>query len=146
MANMVYEVIGDLYLVVHRARPPSDEEWMDYLRSWKPHDMSRMRTLVFTDGGGPDAAQRKAANDALGGKASLTAVVSPSYVVRGVVTALSWFNPKIRAFGPDEAERAFAHVGMRSEQDIARTWARAQKLRVKLGDESLKSIVTRRAA
>src|SRR5262249_27181347 len=90
--DMVDPVRGDLFVVVHRAKPPTDEEWTDYLESWRPLDMGNMRTLVFTDGGGPNPAQRKAATEALGGKSSLTAVVSSSPLIRGIVTALGWFN------------------------------------------------------
>jgi hypothetical protein len=144
--NMVYAIRDDLFVVVHRARPPTDAEWTDYLDSWKPLDMSAMRTLVFTDGGGPNPAQRKAANAALAGKSSLTAVVSSSALVRGIVTALGWFNPKIKAFGPEDAEHAFAYLGIRTPEETTRTWLLVERLKTKLGDASLKSIVSRRAA
>jgi hypothetical protein len=146
MANMVHEIDGDLFVVVHRVTPPTDREWSDYLKSWHPLDMSRVRTLVFTDGGRPNTAQRAMANEALGGKASLTAVVSASPLVRGTVTALGWFNPKrvnpkIKAFSPEEADRAFDYLGVTTPSETARAWMLVEKLRAKLGDQTLKSIV-----
>ena len=141
MPTMVHERSTDLFVVIHPNRPPADDEWMTYLRSWSGHDMSRMRTLVFTDGGGPSASQRRLATEALGGKESLTAVVSSSSMVRGVVTALSWFNPKIKSFSPDEAQRAFEYLRIVAPEDIARTWILVERLRAKLGEKGLKSVV-----
>jgi hypothetical protein len=141
MPTMVHDRSADLFVVIHPNRPPADNEWLAYLRSWSGHDMSRMRTLVFTDGGGPSAAQRKLATEALGGKASLTAVVSSSPMVRGVVTALSWFNPKIKAFSPDEAHHAFEYLRIATSEEIARTWILVERLRAKLGEKDLRSVV-----
>jgi hypothetical protein len=145
MPSMVHEVCGDLFVVIHPATPPTEDEWMDYLRSWRPLDMARMRTIVFTDGGGPNAAQRKLANEALAGKPSLTAVVSSSQVVRGMVTALSWFNPKIKAFGPEEALEAFHYLGVRTPEEIARTWSLVERVRARLGDRQVRSVVRKAA-
>jgi hypothetical protein len=141
MPTMVHERSVDLFVVIHPNRPPSDDEWLAYLRSWSGHDMSRMRTLVFTDGGGPNASQRKLATEALAGKESMTAVVSSSSMVRGVVTALSWFNPKIKAFSPEEAPRAFDYLRIQTPEEIARTWILVERLRAKLGEKELKSVV-----
>jgi len=145
MPSMVHEISGDLFVVIHPATPPNDDDWMDYLRSWRPLDMTRMRTLVFTDGGGPNAAQRKLANDALGGKASLTAVVSASQLVRGMVTALSWFNPKIKAFAPEEALEAFHYLGVRTGAEVARTWLVVERVRARMGDKAIRSVIRRAA-
>ena len=138
--SMVHEIVGDLFLVIHRARPPRDAEWAQYLASWKPLDMARMRTLVFTDGGGPNSSQRRAANAALGGKPSLTAVVSSSPLVRGIVKSLSWFNPKIEAFQPEEAERAFRYLGARTPDQVRQIWEHVGRLCMRLGDVSLRSL------
>lgn len=145
MPSMVYEISGELFVVVHPDRPPTDDDWTAYIRSWHPLDMGRMRTLVFTDGGGPNAAQRKLANQALRGRSSLTAVVSSSPMVRGIVTALSWFNPKIKAFSPEEALEAFYYLGMRAPEEVARTWGLVDRVRARLGDERIRSVLRRAA-
>jgi hypothetical protein len=45
-----------------------------------------------------------------------TAVVTDKALVRGVVTAIRWFNPKICAFAPWEVREAFKFVGVRGDQ------------------------------
>ena len=146
MSNMVFEVVGDLFLVVHRAAPPSDSEWSAYLATWKGIDMARSRTLVFTDGGGPSTIQRKRANDLLRGQESTTAVVTSSALVRGIVVSLSWFNPKIRAFSPEEGVAAFRYLSVHEPDAIAGLWRKAEDLRERLGDPGLRSIAAPRAS
>lgn len=145
MRNMAFEIVGDLFIVIHNAKPPSDAEWASYLRSWQGRDMSKMRTLVFTAGGGPSTAQRKEANTALGGKPSVTSVVSDSAMVRGIVTALSWFNSEIKAFNPTESTEAFRHLGITHAGDIERLWAQAKKLQAGLAEGSLGPVPQRAA-
>ena len=69
-----------------------------------------MRTIVVTDGGGPSFAQRLRLNDVLKGRPVYTSVVSQSVFVRGIVSALRVFNPRIRCFPPESTEEAFQHV------------------------------------
>lgn len=136
----VKTVVGEVMLVAHTAKAPSDEEWKVYVEGVVTHDPARLRSLVFTDGGAPNSTQRRVLNEALGGKTSLGAVVSPSTMVRGVVTALSWFNPMIKAFAPGETDEAFRYLGVTDSSDIANLWREARKLRVQLGDDTLRSI------
>lgn len=140
MPNMVHEVVGDLFVVIHRAGPPSDAEWDAYIAPWREHDMALMRTLVFTDGGAPNTLQRKKANEILAGRQSLTAVISSSPLVRGIVTSLSWFNAKIKAFAPEHADEGFRHLGACTTEERTHLWTLAERLRVRLGDPSLQSI------
>jgi hypothetical protein len=142
MPNMVFSVVGNVMILVHSARPPADAEWNEYLNAFRVRDPEKLRSIAFTDGGAPNTAQRKALNSILEGKTTLAAVVSPSSMVRGVVTALSWFNAKIRVFRPDEVEEAFKHLGV-PKAEHALIWREIHKLRVKLGDDSLKSILKR---
>lgn len=114
MRNQVFSFLDDIIVVIHGPRPPSDEEAHEYLTAFKSRDISRLRCLIFTEGGAPTAAQRKRLNELLGGRAFPTAVVTNLPLVRGVVTALSWFNPKIRAFTPEAAEEAFRYLGIPS--------------------------------
>jgi hypothetical protein len=72
---------------------------------------------VFTDGGAPNSSQRRIVNEILAGRPPIpAAVVSNSALARGVITALSWFNPKIKAFAPDEVIDAYHYLGFTSSQ------------------------------
>jgi hypothetical protein len=134
MKNMAFKVIDRLFLVVFGAANPTDEEWVDYLKVTQKHGIDRTMQLIFTDGGGPTSTQRKYLNDILDGRTVPVAVISGSASIRAVVTALSWFNRKIKAFPPAGLGDALVYL------EIPATRAEliereAQKLRLTLGDD-----------
>jgi hypothetical protein len=110
MKNMAIKVIDRLFLVVYGATNPTDDEWRDYLALVKRHGIDRTMQLVITDGGGPSPLQRRDLNDLLAGRPVPVAVVSASPRVRAIVTALSWFNRRIRAFPPSGLRDAIAYL------------------------------------
>lgn len=117
MTNMAFHHSPGLFILVHNGATPSDAEWEAYVAAVKTEpDPSKFVTLVCTDGGSPTNAQRAALNLALGYVSTPTAVVSSSSVVRGVVSALNFFNRQIRSFAPAELGRAFAHLGVAGER------------------------------
>lgn len=142
MKNMATKLIGDVLIAVHTSSPPNEEEWQAYLKlvhhagSTKGGDMSRIRSLVVTDGGGPNAAQRKELTEVLqklrGWKDSPGAVVSASPVVRGIVTVLNWFNMSIKTFSPDRMEDAFQWLHI-SEDEAPRIMLEIRAMRSSLG-------------
>jgi hypothetical protein len=132
MKNVAIKVIDRLFLVVYGAANPTDEEWDEYLDLVKRHGVERTMQLIFTEGGEPSAPQRRVLNELLGGRTVPVAVVSGSVRVRGTVTALSWFNRKIRAFPPSALRDAVAYL----EIPVSRTELierEMRKLRLELG-------------
>lgn len=102
----------DLFVLVHGKQSPNDADWNDYLSVLR-REASRtdfIKTLVFTDGGGPDGGQRKRLNDVLAGRATRVCVLTSSIIARAIVGTLAVFNPKIRAFSPDHAGLALAFL------------------------------------
>jgi hypothetical protein len=84
-------------------------------------DLSRFRAFIVTDGGTPDALQRKELfQDALSGYPAkmsvVTEAVATSALKRGIATALGWMNPNFRVFEPNDLPLALDHIGV----DIAR--------------------------
>jgi hypothetical protein len=77
-------------------------------------DLSRAGILVFTDGGAPNATQRSEINDWLRGRSIRTAVILSSPLVRGIVTALNWFNRDIKPFAPKDWRGAMSFVGIQA--------------------------------
>lgn len=118
MKTMAFGKVDKLVVVVHSRKPPADDEWEDYiqfnLRTYTPGDT--LKYLVVTDGGAPTAAQRMILNEKLSeyvrGNTNLlrSAIVTSSTFVRGVVTALSWFNSGICAFSPQNLEDAMNYL------------------------------------
>jgi len=132
MKNVAIKVIDRLFLVVYGTADPSDEEWDAYLGLVKHHGIDRTMQLICTDGGEPSAPQRKVLNEVLGGRTVPVAVVSSSVRVRGTVTALSWFNRKIRAFPPTALREAIAYLEIPASR-IDLIERELEKLRLELG-------------
>jgi len=145
MANMAFTFLpqvadGGLMLLVHTSRPPNDAEWGAYYAELVKQDPRRLKSLAFTDGGAPNGAQRKQVNDFLAGQSSRACVVTASAMVRGVVSALSWFNAQMKAFSPQDVDAALRYLGV-LEDEMASVRVEIQLLRVKLGNDKLKSII-----
>jgi hypothetical protein len=138
MRNMMWEQQGNVFMMLHRAEDPNEDEWRDFMETFKKLEFDKVRQLVFTDGGGPNAKQRQMINDVLAGRTTLIAVVSPSTKVRAICTALSWFNKKMAAFAPEETPLALRHIGVVSTLEVEQVWRLAFRLRDKLGDKFLK--------
>jgi hypothetical protein len=121
MANLASVVWQDastaLLLGVHGAATPSDAEWQRYC-DWIPGLLAHPNAgcIVLTDGGAPNSQQRERMRKQLGTAGVWTAVVTDKALVRGVVTAIRWFNPKICAFAPWELREAFKFVGVDAAQ------------------------------
>jgi hypothetical protein len=105
----------------------------------KKADLTKFRGLSFSDGGAPNSTQRRLMNDTLGGKSPLSAVVTNSAMARGVVTAMGWFNPNIKAFSPTELDEALRFLNVnKSEFELIKLEIR--NLVIKLGNQKLSCI------
>jgi hypothetical protein len=106
----VAERVGDYVLFAHSAASPSDAEWSDCIALLASVVLDRVRVLVWTDGGAPNAAQRAALDAAWASKHPLTAVLTPSTLRRIVGAAATRANPGVRFFSPEQHESAFDHL------------------------------------
>lgn len=105
-----------ILLWLHTEADPTSEYWdvaVEQLRKLRETvPVERMRSLVITDGGAPNLAQRKQVfTDIVPG--IRTSVVTPSLnnpIKRGVATAISWINPAFRAVGPAQIVTALEHL------------------------------------
>jgi hypothetical protein len=101
---------GFRILMLHGARRPSDKAWGDYLLELRNLDVRSLGLLVFTSGGAPGPAQRQGLNQVLRGRYFARAIVHESPVVRGVVAAVSWFSPGVKAFSSSAWRSAALHA------------------------------------
>jgi hypothetical protein len=124
MKTMAFKLVDNVFVVVHTNQTPSEAEWNAYVEAVVAASMQRtdagiLRYLIFTAGGGPNAGQRKASNDALQRvnalRNSAAAVISASPAVRGIVTVFSWFNINIKSFSPAQTEDALHHLEIQPE-------------------------------
>jgi hypothetical protein len=108
--------VRNVTIYVHTAGTPSDAEWDTVLSFYdNANDEQQLRTLVYTAGAAPNAAQRARLNDALGARRVRIAVLTPSSLARAAGTAVGWFRPEVRAFGASDESRAIAHLGIGEE-------------------------------
>jgi hypothetical protein len=128
--------MGSTIIGVHTKVAPSDAEWKEYIQLCKKvaddAGFPALRGLSITDGGAPTSTQRALANEFLEGRSAPTAILSSSSIVRGVVTAMSWFNPKIKSFAPVRAREALAYIDFPTNQ-IGSLCARLRDMKSSVG-------------
>jgi hypothetical protein len=107
--NLVMRRVGRTVVMVQNAETPTDEEWNEFLRIVKT-DASGMRLLVMTDGGSPNAAQRKRLEVTLGGALPLVAVVSDNIKIRFVAATIALFHRTHGLFSKSDKPKAFEHL------------------------------------
>jgi hypothetical protein len=123
----VARVIGNVWLFVHTKENPSDEEWAALMdRYAAPETNQHVRTLVYSEGGAPNALQRARLKQLQGGVAVPIAVLTSSQLVRAAVTAIGWFNDRVRTFSPHEMEEALTFLEIPP--------GKREKLRTALGE------------
>lgn len=115
--NLAWTLVGDYLVFVHTAVAPTDDEWKELLTKLRvARDKRRVRVLVYTQGGAPNARQRALLNQAVEHVQPPIAVVTHSNTARAAGTAIGWFNPRIKVFDPSEQERAFDHLDANSAE------------------------------
>lgn len=107
-----YTIYRRLFLVMHTKDNPTDEEWAEYVDFTVKNLAHFTSTMIITEGGAPNAMQRGSMNDLLEAKGfkQKVAVVTVSRLARGIVTALSWFNPNVRAFSTVQVPAALTYL------------------------------------
>jgi hypothetical protein len=107
-------------ILAHTKDAPSEPEWNEYVasaRQWRPEIRA---FLVLSEGGGPNAAQRAALDEAVGleNHPGKTAVVTVSMMARGIVTAIGWFSKGIKAFSTNQISAALDYLEIpKADQD-----------------------------
>jgi hypothetical protein len=107
----VWRAVGHYVVMVHSRESPGDAEWDRILGVFRNlPEIHRVRILVYTDGGAPAAHQRVKLSHVLSAFKPPVAVVTSSTLARTAGTAISWFIPTLRVFGPEAIERALDHL------------------------------------
>jgi hypothetical protein len=134
--TMGYKLFKQRFLLlIHTKENPTDDEWKVYLTDVRQWFDKIEGFLVISEGGGPNTLQRGEMNDVLESKkrgAFKTAVVSLSRLVRGIVTALSWFNPGIKAFSTLNVSQALEYLEVPAN-DHDMMLAEIKRLKTELG-------------
>jgi hypothetical protein len=136
-------VLLDTVLVslwLHTEEAPPEEQWESAVseigaaRQKLGLSATQLRLLVLTDGAAPSRAQSAGLQKRLfDQKKVLSSVVTPvlsNPLKRGVATALSWMNPAMAFFSPDEFGAAVAHLGLGPQRRAL--WSELMLLATKL--------------
>lgn len=120
MHTMSFEYIEGVMVVIHTATNPSDAEWERYVLEMERATLEGVMTalVVFTPGAGPNAKQRNlvASMWQRVGQNPPTVIITPSSLVRAVITALNYFLPnRIEAFRPSKVPQALASLNLPPE-------------------------------
>jgi len=111
--TMAWRVEGRLNVVVHGPKSPTNLEWTRYLGDLRVLKGKALRVIVFSHGGSPDGAQRRQLTAAFDNELKEpVALLTESILVRGIVGALRWFNPLLRAFDPNDLTGACSHLDL----------------------------------
>jgi hypothetical protein len=122
--SMAFVMMGRLSVVVHTAIPPTEQEWGAWLDAVRatPIGPEGIRNLVYSLGGGPSASQRGGAIDLMKDHPHRTAIITTSAVVRGIVTAVSWFLKGMKVYPPSQFDRAFEFLEVgQDEREVVRS-------------------------
>jgi hypothetical protein len=136
MKTMAFETVGRVCVAVHTTEPPDQKTWdasiVELKAAIERIGIERIRSVAFTEGGGPSFSQRQQINTLFSGRGMISAVVSSNSFIRGIVTALAVFNRKIKVFRPDAVDEAFRYLGLSESESKAVRRATA-KLQTEIG-------------
>jgi hypothetical protein len=117
----------DVLVYLHTPPDPTPAEWaasmkvLVELKQKNGGDISRILSLVVSDGGAPDTKQRAMLlQEILEGRPQKIALITNTLgnpIKRGIVTAISWVNPAFRAVPPERWAEALRHIGLEGKID-----------------------------
>jgi hypothetical protein len=118
--NMLTRSKGPLLLCRQTGEEPSEQEWSEFLRVLAAGcgelEAKNLKVLVLTDGGAPNAEQRKRLVETLSGCHPQVACISDSVKVRFASVLITLFQHNYRHFSLAETKHAFAHLELTPAQ------------------------------
>ena len=114
--NFAFTRVGNISVVVHSGVNPLPVEWDSMIADMQTFRATMKGILVYTEGGSPNATQRKQLRDVLSPETrepALTTVFTTSVVARMAVTAFNlFFGNRMRAIDPSAYEEGLTHLGV----------------------------------
>jgi hypothetical protein len=116
MKQLHIEIQGRVVVLVHTGGAYTPEEWRSVLALARRPDLNELRLIVCDDTPTIDSARRAEVIEAMGGRVSTAAVLTDNVLSRGVITAIGWFKPGMKAFPPDQIEKAAHYLGLTEKE------------------------------
>jgi len=108
--SMSFGCAGRIFIVAQGEQAPSLDDWEECLRSLEAQLQEIQGLLLFSAGGSLNAKQREQMAELVKRGSVRVAVLTDSRIVRGAVTAMSWFDIPIEAFDCNEEGRALDYL------------------------------------
>jgi len=126
-----------VYALVYGEESPTDEEWTHCVALCRERAGRDSRFLVETRGGGPDAKQRRMLAEAMHNEDTRVAVLTDSFVARGILTALAWLGLPQRGFGLQDLRAAGSYLEL-TQLELSHAASELERLRIMLEIEEIK--------
>jgi hypothetical protein len=125
LTTMAFAAVGDLMVLFHTERDPSEAEWDRWIATERLRKHRAL--LILTRGGAPNSKQRARVADVLNAHAGPNppvALLTDSTMLRAMMTAFTWLlrrQHRMKAFAPTAVEEAVAWtaVDVRPEDVLA---------------------------
>ena len=104
-----------IFVVAQGEEAPSLDDWEQCVRALDAELAELKGVLLFSAGGGMNAKQREQMAELVKRGRLRVAVLTNSKIVRGAVTAMSWFEIPIEAFDCNDESRALDYLLVEAE-------------------------------
>lgn len=106
-ARMLFRLTGSVMVIRQGTESASEDEWRSLLAELGQRDLTKLRVLIATDGGGPGAEQRASLKVTMAGRSVRTAVVSDSIKIRFTIATIALINREHHGFSKRELSQAY---------------------------------------
>ena len=106
-ARTLFRVTGSVMVIRQGTEPANEHEWRGLLTELGQRDLTKLRVLIATDGGGPSAEQRSSLKVTMAGRSVRTAVVSDSMKIRFTIATIALINREHHGFSNRELSQAY---------------------------------------
>ena len=127
--SMGFERAGRTYVAVHGAKNAAPSEWNAFIADLEAQLSEVSALLIFSAGASIDIREREQLERLLTRGRLRVAVLTDSKLLRGAVTALSWFKIPIKSFAANDVELALDHIRVQ-KADRARVYTTLAQLKV----------------
>lgn len=117
-ARFKWDAVGEVLIGYGKAGKVSDQQWDDWVNALKAPEVTRVLNIAD---GSPEvnSVQRAKANEVIKQRQLVVAVVTDEVLLRGMVTAASWFvGNAIKAFSAKQISDAIAFLGAREHEAL----------------------------
>jgi hypothetical protein len=109
--SMAWSRYGKIWIVLLGENAPTASDWNGFIQEVSTvEDPQKIAFFMYSEGASPSAAQRRQWEVALRGSTPPVALVTSSDAARAYGVALTWFNPAVSMFKPQDLASALRYL------------------------------------